>query len=69
MKLSDVLIIVGVLGVAAGLAALLGDGWASQALLPLAAGGVAGFVGERVKDRRKRRGGGTARRTRGRVRL
>ncbi|MFF3094259.1 hypothetical protein [Streptomyces cyaneofuscatus] len=58
MKLSDVLIIIGVLGVAAGLAALLGGGWASQALLPLAGGGVAGFVGERVKDRRKRRGGG-----------
>ncbi|MDX3378805.1 hypothetical protein PV390_30855 [Streptomyces sp. ME02-6991-2A] len=62
MKLPDVLIVVGVLGVAAGLAALLGDGWASQALLPLAAGGVAGFVGERIKDRRKRR-------TRGRGRL
>lgn len=61
MKLSDVLIVIGVLGVAAAVAALLGDGWASQALLPLAGGAVAGFVGERVKDRRKRRGGGTTR--------
>ncbi|MEU0355738.1 hypothetical protein [Streptomyces cyaneofuscatus] len=69
MKLSDVLIIIGVLGVAAGLAALLGDGWASQALLPLAGGGVAVFVGERIKDRRKRHGGGTARRPTGRGRL
>ncbi|MFJ9975976.1 hypothetical protein [Streptomyces cyaneofuscatus] len=68
MKLSDVLIIIGVLGVAAGLAALLGDGWASQALLPLAGGGVAVFVGERIKDRRKRHGGGTNRRPRRKVR-
>ncbi|MEU8560654.1 hypothetical protein AB0C45_04115 [Streptomyces cyaneofuscatus] len=68
MKLSDVLIIIGVLGVAAGLAALLGDGWASQALLPLAGGGVAVFVGERVKDRRRRHGGGTTRRPRRKVR-
>lgn len=68
MKLSDVLIIIGVLGVAAGLAALLGDGWASQAVLPLAGGAVAGFVGERIKDRRKRCGGGTTRWPRRKVR-
>ncbi|MGW7224772.1 hypothetical protein [Streptomyces cyaneofuscatus] len=68
MKLSDVLIIIGVLGVAAGLAALLGDGWASQALLPLAGGGIAVFVGERIKDRRKRHGGGATRRPRRKVR-
>lgn len=49
MKPSDVLIVIGALGVAAALAALLGDGWVSQAMLPLAAGGVAGFVGERIR--------------------
>jgi len=69
VKLSDVLIVIGGLGVAAALAALLGGGWASQAVLPLVGGAVAGFVGERIKDRRKRRNGGTARRPRGRVRL
>ncbi|MFD3738562.1 hypothetical protein [Streptomyces sp. NPDC058629] len=62
MKLSDVLIIIGVLGMAAALAVLLGDGWSSQALLPFAGGAVAVFVGERIKDRRKRRRGGTTRR-------
>ncbi|MYR97832.1 MULTISPECIES: hypothetical protein [unclassified Streptomyces] len=61
MKLSDVLIVIGGLGMAAALGALLGDGWASQALLPLAGGAVAGFVGERIKDRGKRGGGGTTR--------
>ncbi|ONI53800.1 MULTISPECIES: hypothetical protein [unclassified Streptomyces] len=68
MKPSDVLIVIGALGVAAALAALLGGGWVSQAMLPLAAGGVAGFVGERIKDRRKRRGGGTTRWPRRKVR-
>ncbi|MEU0916283.1 hypothetical protein ABZ384_02480 [Streptomyces cyaneofuscatus] len=68
MKPSDVLIVIGALGVAAALAALLGDGWAGQAVLPLAGGAVAGFVGERIKDRRKRRGGGTTRWPRRKVR-
>ncbi|MFB8105939.1 MULTISPECIES: hypothetical protein [Streptomyces] len=62
MKLSDVLIIIGVLGVAAAVAALPADGWARQALPPLAGGGAAAPVGERVRDRRKRRGGPTMRR-------
>ncbi|MEU0377589.1 hypothetical protein ABZ093_09845 [Streptomyces cyaneofuscatus] len=68
MKLSDVLIVIGALGVAAALAALLGDGWAGQAVLPLVGGAVAGFVGGRIKDRRKRRGGGTTRWPRRKVR-
>lgn len=59
MKLSDVLIIVCVLGAAGGLSVLLGDGWQSQVVLPLAAGLAAGTVGERIKERRRsRRNGG-----------
>ncbi|WP_411078868.1 hypothetical protein [Streptomyces sp. cmx-18-6] len=57
MKLSDVVIVVAVLGLAGALAVLLGDGWAGQAVPPLFGGALAVFVGLRIKERRQRRGG------------
>ncbi|MFE2289765.1 hypothetical protein [Streptomyces sp. NPDC059452] len=58
MKLSDVLIIVCVLGAAGGLSVLLGDGWESRAVVPFAAGSLSVFISLRIKERRKRRNAG-----------
>lgn len=56
MKLSDLLIFVGVLAVGGALALLLGGGLPSQAVMTLASIGSGAYVGTRMRERRKSRG-------------
>ncbi|MCW5253628.1 MULTISPECIES: hypothetical protein [unclassified Streptomyces] len=53
MRPSDLLVLAAFLIPAAALAAFLGDGFASQAVLALTAGGGGVCVGTRIKNRRR----------------
>ncbi|MCX4788676.1 MULTISPECIES: hypothetical protein [unclassified Streptomyces] len=53
MKVSDLLILIGILAAGAALALLLGGGIVSQAVMALAVGGGGAFIGTRIKNRRE----------------
>ncbi|MFE2295151.1 hypothetical protein [Streptomyces sp. NPDC059452] len=51
IRLSDIVLLVGLLAVGGGLAVLLGGGWQSQAALAFFGIGGGAFVGTRIRQR------------------
>ncbi|MEU6007739.1 hypothetical protein [Streptomyces sp. NPDC047453] len=56
VKLSDLLILAGIVVAGAALASLLGDGFLSQAVGLLIVGGGGAYLGTRIKNRKTPRG-------------